>query len=116
MKKYMNGVMILLVILTLSGCEDIFDSFYQSIEIDSFVLVDDDKKEIVIDSEIPDFKEYINRVTKEGTIVSKDKFDVDAKDFDISTVGEYKIIYSFVSLDEVVEYELTVFVVEELED
>lgn len=114
MKKVGLLVILLLFVFTLSSCESLFESAYQSIEIDHFEPVGEDEIELLVGSDVPDFKMYVDRVTKDGVVNSKDNFDVELNDFDINTVGVYEIDFHFMSLEESVEYTLTVHVVEEL--
>ena len=119
MKKYMLIITVIIVMLSMSGCigmlENIIDDAYQNIEVDHFESVTEERIEILVGTEeLPDFKDYMNRVTPQGTVTDKSRFDVNIENLNVNIVGEYEIEYNFTSLDTLYDYVLIVYVVEEL--
>lgn len=117
MKNIFGFIVLLFVIIILSGCTFLFenavDDYIQNAEIDHFEQVVDDPIEILVGADpLPDFKQYVDRINPEGLVSDKDRFDVIMGDFDVNTIGTYTITYTFMSLDQSVEYDLTIYVVE----
>ncbi|MCF7924856.1 MAG: hypothetical protein K9L64_07130, partial [Candidatus Izimaplasma sp.] len=116
MKKIIEFIWLVTSIIVITGCGVLFDSavdpLYQNTEIDYFEEIEHEQIEIVVGTnELPNFDSYVNRVSPDDTIQPKSSFDIDTSDLDTTTVGEYTILYTFMSLDTLVEHEISVRVV-----